>query len=238
MKSRHPAKPVRRALKFAVVEDDEQIADGLRRALQSDGDQVEVFGLYADAERALKSASYDLIILDLGLPDGDGTLLLTGLRRREVQTPVVVLTARDGLSDRVETLDLGADDYMVKPFELSELQARIRAVIRRAHAQSAGSLALSDLRLDLNKRRAYIGENPVVLSPRELKLLEALLLKRGQVVSKAQIHEHLCDWSEELSDGAIELYIHRVRRKIETAGVEIRTVRGFGYLLQSLDGSS
>lgn len=224
-------------MRFMVIEDDEQIAQGLGRALEVGGDLVEVYGRSDEAEEALRTASYDLVILDLGLPDQDGSELLRTLRAGHNHTPVVVVTARDNLSDRVETLDLGADDYLVKPFELSELQARIRAVIRRAHAQSGGSLTVGDLRLDLSKRRAYIGEAPVVLSPRELNLLEALMLKRGQVVSKAQIQEHLCDWSEELSEGAIELYVHRVRRKIETAGVEIRTVRGFGYLLEALDGS-
>lgn len=224
-------------MRYMVIEDDEQIAQGLGRALQVGGDSVEIYGRGDDAEQALRTASYDLVILDLGLPDQDGKVLLRSLRAGNNHTPVVVVTARDPLSDRVETLDLGADDYLVKPFELSELQARIRAVIRRAHAQSGGNLTVADLRLDLNKRRAYIGEAPVVLSPRELNLLEALMLKRGQVVSKAQIQEHLCDWSEELSEGAIELYVHRVRRKIENAGVEIRTVRGFGYLLEALDGS-
>lgn len=220
-------------MRLLLVEDDVQIAESLARGLRRSGDVVDVHGTAGEAEEALRSVEYSLVILDLGLPDRDGSVLLSGLRARENHIPVLVLTARDELDDRVRMLNLGADDYMVKPFELVELQARIRAVTRRALARSGGSIGVGALRLDLAERRAYAGETPLDLSPRELGVLELLLLRRGRVVSKAQIQEHLCEWDQELTDGAIELYIHRLRKKLAGTEVELRTMRGFGYLLQA-----
>jgi two-component system OmpR family response regulator len=220
-------------VRLLLVEDDVQIAESLARALRRGGDVVDVHGTAREAEEALRAVDYALVILDLGLPDRDGSTLLSLLRARENHTPVLVLTARDELDDRVRLLNLGADDYMVKPFELVELQARIRAVTRRALARSGGSIGVGALRLNLSERRAYAGESPLDLSPRELGVLELLLLRRGRVVSKAQIQEHLCEWDQELTDGAIELYIHRLRKKLAGTEVELRTMRGFGYLLQA-----
>jgi two-component system OmpR family response regulator len=219
-------------MRLLLIEDDVQIAQSLGRALRRAGDVVDVYGTARDAEQALRTVDYDLVILDLGLPDRDGAVLLRAMRAQDDHTPVLVLTARDELTDRVRMLDLGADDYMVKPFELTELQARIRAVARRAIARSGGDIGVSGLRFDLAERRAYAGDLPLELSPRELGVLEVLLLRRGRVVSKAQIQGHLCDWDEALTDGAIELYVHRLRKKLEGTQVELRTVRGFGYLLQ------
>jgi len=224
-------------MRLLLIEDDAQIAESLGRALRRGGDVVDIYGTARDAEQALRAVDYALVILDLGLPDRDGGTLLRGMRAQDNHTPVLVLTARDELNDRVRMLDLGADDYMVKPFELVELQARIRAVARRAIARSGGDIGVGGLRFDLAERRAYAGDVALELSPRELGVLEVLLLRRGRVVSKAQIQEHLCDWDEALTDGAIELYVHRLRKKLEGSEVELRTVRGFGYLLQATPGT-
>ncbi len=221
-------------MRLLVVEDDVQIADGLARALRRSGHVVDVLGNGRDADSMLLSQEYDLVVLDLGLPGLDGLTVLRNLRQRQKQTPVLVLTARDNLPDRLRGLNLGADDYMVKPFELAELEARIRAITRRALAGSGTDITIGQLCFKLAARRVHVCDIAIELSPREFSVLEILLLRRGRVVSKAQIQEQVGDWKE-LTDGAIELYIHRLRRKIENAGVEIRTVRGFGYLLQATD---
>jgi DNA-binding response OmpR family regulator len=219
-------------MRFLLIEDDAPIAESLARGLRAAGDRVDVYGSCRDADQALRSVEYALVILDLGLPDRDGASLLRDLRARNDHTPVLVLTARDELDERVRVLDLGADDYLSKPFDLAELQARIRAITRRALARSGGEIAVGRLRLDLSSRHADVEGTLLELSPRELGVLEVLLLRRGRVVSKQQIQEHLCDWSEDLTDGAIELYVHRLRKKLKSADVDLRTVRGFGYLLR------
>lgn len=219
-------------MRLLVVEDDAQIADGLVRALRRNGHVVDSVDRGKSADSVLATQDFDLVILDLGLPDIDGTEVLRRLRGRKQQTPVLVLTARDEVPDRVRGLDLGADDYVIKPFEMPELEARIRAIARRAIAGAGGDLVAGKLRLKAAQKAILIGEAPVEFSPREYALLEILLLRRGRVVSKAQIQEHLCEWDGELTESAIELYVHRVRRKLEYAEVNIRTVRGFGYLLE------
>lgn len=220
-----------------VVEDDPPIAESLRRALQRSGNLVDVSVDGSSALAAAGSGNYDCIVLDLGLPDIDGTQVLTELRRTECHTPVVILSARDETADRVRGLDLGADDYIAKPFELDELEARIRAVIRRAIARRGDDVVIGDLRMSLGERRIYVGEEGVDLSPREFAVLECLLLRHGCVVSKRQLLEQIGGGDTDLSENAAELYVHRVRRKIEHSGCVIRTLRGFGYLLQ-VDGAS
>jgi len=220
-------------VRLLVVEDDPQIADGLSRALRRNGHVVDVLDRGLSADITLGTQDFDVVILDLGLPDMDGIDVLRRLRGREKRTPVLVLTARDELADRVRGLDLGADDYMVKPFEMDELEARIRAIARRAHAGSGGDLVAGKLCMKLAQRRILVDDAPVEFSPREFAVLEILLLRRGRVVSKAQLQEQLCAWDSALTDGAIELYVHRVRRKLEFSDVTIRTVRGFGYLLEN-----
>lgn len=220
-------------VRLLVVEDDAQIADGLVRALRRNGHVVDAVDRGMSADAALAVQEFDLVILDLGLPDLDGTEVLRRLRARRQDTPVLVLTARDEVPDRVRGLDLGADDYVIKPFEMPELEARIRAIARRAIAGGGGDIVAGRLRLKAAQKTILIGDDPVDFSPREFALLELLLLRRGRVVSKPQIQEHLCEWDDELTDSAIELYIHRVRRKLEYADVTIRTVRGFGYLLEA-----
>ena len=181
----------------------------------------------------LKEAVYDLAILDLGLPKLDGTEVLRRLRQRGGRTPVLILTARDAVEDRVQGLDLGADDYLTKPFNLVELEARVRALIRRGQLGSNAALNCGQLVFDPSGRRAACGDVPLELSSRELGVLEVLMLRQGKVVNKEQIMEALCNWDEDLGDNAIEVYIHRLRKKLESSGTHIRTIRGLGYLLEA-----
>lgn len=219
-------------MKILIVEDDADIAHGLRRALQRSGNTVELSADGRSALVAIGTHDYDCVVLDLGLPDIDGTHVLRQLRHRKLQTPVVILSARDDTVERVLGLDLGADDYVVKPFEVSELEARIRAVARRAIARRGDDLGIGALRMSLSERRVYVQEQAVDLSPREFSVLECLLLRQGRVVGKRQLLELIDDRDADPSEGAVELYVHRVRRKIEHSGCVIRTLRGFGYLLQ------
>ncbi len=219
-------------MRLLVVEDDVAIASSLQRALGRSGHKVDLSGDGHSALLALTTSRYDCIILDLGLPDIDGTEMLRQLRRRKDQTPVVILTARDDTADRVQGLDLGADDYVVKPFELDELEARIRSVTRRSIAGHGADLSLGGLRLAMGDRRFHLQEKPLDLTVREFAVLECLFLRHGRVISKRQLMDAVGGFEMELSENAIELYVHRVRRKIEQSGCRIQTLRGFGYLLQ------
>ena len=185
----------------------------------------------ADAETALLTVSYDLLILDLGLPRLSGLDVLKNLRARNSQLPVLILTALDGTGDRVKGLDLGADDYMVKPFELAELEARVRALTRRS-AGTTPTIQCGPLSYDQVGRVAQIDGQNLDLSAREIGLLEVLLNRMGRLVSKDQLVDHLCGWGEEVSHNAIEVYVHRLRKKLEVGGVKIATVRGLGYCLE------
>jgi two-component system, OmpR family, response regulator len=180
----------------------------------------------------LAAQNYDLVILDLGLPRLDGYEVLRRLRRRGSKMPVLILTARDALDDRVKGLDLGGDDYLTKPFDLPELEARVRSLIRRGQSGGGSLLSHGTLTLDTVGRRATLGGEPLDLSARELGVLEVLMLRSGRVVNKDQLAEQLYGWDEEVGPNAIEVYVHRLRRKLEPAGVTIRTIRGLGYLLE------
>ena len=219
-------------MRLLVVEDDVAIASSLQRALGRSGNAVELSFDGQSALLALNASHYDCVILDLGLPDIDGTEMLRQLRRRKDQTPVIILTARDDTADRVQGLDLGADDYVVKPFELEELEARIRSVTRRSLAQRGGDIAIGGLRLAMTDRRFFLHDKPLELTVREFAVLECLFLRHGRVVSKGQLMDAVGGFEVELSENAIELYVHRVRRKIEESSCRIQTLRGFGYLLQ------
>jgi two-component system OmpR family response regulator len=220
-------------MRILIVEDDPALANGLSRSLEQSGYAVDCATNGEQANTMLKEAVYDLTILDLGLPRLEGTEVLKRLRQRGGRTPVLILTARDAVEDRVQGLDLGADDYMTKPFNLVELEARVRALIRRGQLGSNALLSCGSLTFDPSGHRASNGEIPLELSSRELGVLEVLMLRLGKVVNKEQIMEALCNWDEDLGDNAIEVYIHRLRKKIEAPGAHIRTIRGLGYLLEA-----
>jgi two-component system OmpR family response regulator len=217
-------------MRLLIVEDDLVLADALVRALGNAGYAVDHLSCGADADGALIGAVHDLVILDLGLPKMDGFEVVRRLRARRSTIPVLILTAREAVQDRVRGLDLGAEDYLLKPFEMAELEARV--LFRRGVATGGAIINLGTLRFDSAGRRVFIGDRSIDLSARELGVLEALLIRSGKVVSKEQLVEHLCNWDEVVGTNAIEVYVHRLRKKLEPE-VEIRTVRGLGYLLDN-----
>ena len=198
---------------------------------------VDIVSTGEEADRALGLAIYDLAILDIGLPGLSGLEVLKRLRGRRSTMPVLMLTAFDTLQDRVRGLDLGADDYLAKPFDLPELEARVRALLRRG-TNSTPDLEHGLLRFDTVGRRVFYDKKPLELSPRELAVLELLLMREGRVVSKEQIVNHLYGWGDEVAANAIEVYVYRIRRKLEPLGCEIRTVRGMGYLMDRADAQA
>jgi DNA-binding response OmpR family regulator len=223
-------------MRVLIVEDDPLIADGVSRSLAQAGFAVDHAADGAAADHMLVGQSYDLVVLDLGLPKLDGLEVLRKLRRRgsiASSAPVLILTARDQLEDRVKGLNLGADDYLTKPFDLPELEARVRALVRRGKFGASPQLAHGRLVFDTIGRRVIMDNGePLELSARELSMLETLMLNVGRVVSKEQLANQLNGWGEEVGPNAIEVYIHRLRRKLEPAGVAVRTIRGLGYLLE------
>jgi two-component system OmpR family response regulator len=219
-------------MRILIAEDDPTLADGLSRSLRAGGCAVDVVADGEAADAALAAHSFDVLILDLGLPRLPGLEVLRRLRARGARLPVLILTAADSVEQRVRGLDLGADDYMAKPFALSELEARVRALVRRAAGGTHSVIQHGALALDLVGRVALLNGAPLDLSARELGLLEVLLQRAGRLVSKEQLVDHLCGWGEEVSNNAIEVYVHRLRRKLEPGGVRIATVRGLGYCLE------
>jgi two-component system, OmpR family, response regulator len=218
-------------LRILIVEDDPVLADGLQVSLRNAEYAVDWVPDGAMADRVLKDKVYDVMILDLGLPKLDGFEVLKRLRSRGSKLPVMILSAREGTEDRVRGLDLGADDYMGKPFSLPEMEARVRALLRRGMGATQSLLIHGSLAFDSASRMATAEGKPLELSGREISVLEVLLLRAGRVVSKEQLVEHLYSFNEEVGMNAIEVYVHRLRKKIEGAGVTIRTVRGLGYML-------
>ena len=219
-------------MRILLAEDDAVLADGLSRSLRAGGYAVDVVANGSEADSALAAQPFDLLILDLGLPKLAGLEVLRRLRGRQSKLPVLILTAADSVEQRVKGLDLGADDYMAKPFALSELEARVRALTRRAAGGTQNVLRHGALTLDVAGRVAAIDDQPLDLSAREIGLLEVLLARAGRLISKEQLVEHLCEWGEEVSNNAIEVYVHRLRKKLEPGGVRIATVRGLGYCLE------
>jgi two-component system OmpR family response regulator len=219
-------------MRILLVEDDTILADVLHRALVQSAYAVDLVSNGDQADNALSIQSYDAVVLDIGLPGLSGFEVLRRLRARKSRVPVLILTALDALADRVRGLDLGADDYLAKPFDLPELEARVRALLRRAHGNSAPDLVHGRLRFDTAGRRLFHDEQPIELSARELALFELLLMKEGRVVSKEHMANHLYGWGDEVGPNAIEVYVYRVRKKLEPFGCRIRTIRGMGYLLE------
>jgi two-component system OmpR family response regulator len=222
-------------MRILIAEDDEVLADGLCHSMRQSGYAVDCVKDGLAAKLILSGEQpFDLVILDLGLPKLDGFSVLRSLRENNRRVPVIILTARDAEGDRVKGLDLGADDYMIKPFSLPELEARVRALIRRGQCGVNPVYSCGALAFDSVGRRAMINGVPLELTTRETSVLEALMVRSGWVVSKEQLLERLYSYSEEASGNAIEVYIHRLRKKIEPAGVTIRTIRGLGYLIDKL----
>ncbi|MGA9423148.1 MAG: response regulator transcription factor [Rhodanobacteraceae bacterium] len=219
-------------MRILVAEDDPAIAAGLRASLRESGQQIDHVADGRQADLALSDHSYDLLVLDLGLPSLDGAAVLQRLRRRGDDLPVLVVTAREGLDERIRVLDCGADDYLVKPFALSEFAARTRALLRRRASRGSPELRIGDLRLDLPGRRAWCGNETLELTAREFGLLEALASRANRLVGRAQLVEALCGWDQELTDNGLDIAIHRLRRKLLHSGARVRTVRGLGYMLE------
>jgi len=218
-----------RTMRLLLVEDDPMIGDSVRQGLRQDGFGVDWVRDAAAAEHALRLAPYDVLLLDLGLPGRSGLDLLADLRRRGERVPVLVLTARDAVADRVKGLDAGADDYLVKPFDLDELAARIRALARRGAGRADPLLRHGDLVVDPTTRAVTWRGAPVTLSAREFALLLALLDRPGAILSRAQLEERVYGWGEEVESNAVEVHIHALRRKL--ASDLIRNVRGVGYVI-------
>jgi len=219
-------------MRILVAEDDAILADGVTRTLRQSGYAVDWVKNGAEADSALDTDDFDLLILDIGLPKKSGLDVLKRLRLRDSRLPVLILTALDGVNDRVRGLDAGADDYLAKPFELAELEARVRALTRRGMAGSPTLLRHGALTYDQVGRIARLNGDALELSAREVSLLEIFLQRAGRLVSKDQLVSHLCEWGEEVSPNAIEVYVHRLRKKLEPGGVRIVTVRGLGYSLE------
>ena len=218
-------------MRLLLVEDDEMLADAMVGALRQANYAVDLADTGERADQLLEQEAYDLVILDIGLPGIDGFEVLRRLRKRESPVPVLILTARDELAARVRGLDIGADDYLVKPVALAELEARLRALIRRMRPTRA-TLAHGPLVLDQVSRRAQLNDMPLELTAREWAIIEYLMLREGRIVSKEQLLETLCDLDQSITLNAVEVYVSRLRSKIECDGLKIRTVRGFGYLLE------
>ncbi len=223
-----------RIMRILIAEDDQVLADGLLRTLRKGGYAVDHVGSGTEADAALADHEFDLVILDLGLPKLSGLEVLRKLRGRGSSLPVLILTAADSVEQRVKGLDLGADDFMAKPFALAELEARVRALTRRGLGTAAALIKHGPLSFDATGRVAYLNDQMIELSARELSLLEVLLQRSGRLVSKDQLVEKLCEWGDEVSNNAIEVYIHRLRKKIEHGPVHIATVRGLGYCLEKI----
>lgn len=220
-------------MKILLAEDDKFLGEGLSMILRDNGYAVDLVMTGPEADLALSVAEYDLLILDLGLPKMDGLEVMRRARSRACAIPILILTARDGLEDRVAGLDLGANDYIGKPFELPELEARIRALLRKDLWSNRMEVSFSKLHFNTLTRVATIDGQPLELSARELSVLECLLQRLGRLVNKDQLAASMSSWDEDLSYNALGITIHRLRKKLEPFGITVRAVRGLGYRLET-----
>ena len=218
-------------MRILVVEDDPLVAYGLKQGLERADFTVDHVLSAELAERALQQEAFDLAIVDIGLPKASGIELLRRLRGNGTALPVMILTARDTLEDCVDSLDLGADDFMTKPFRLPEIVARVRALVRRAHSAISSKLVSGALELDMAQHVATLHGKPLELTRREWAILENLVLQAPNVVGKEKLLQSISGWDAELTPNAIEVYVSRLRSKLAPGGIEIRTVRGIGYRL-------
>jgi DNA-binding response OmpR family regulator len=220
-------------MRLLVVEDNLEFSELLVQGLRRAGYEADVFATAAEATSALITGSYGAVILDLGLPDEDGLSVLRDLRHRKDPVPLLVLTARGGVHDRVLGLRSGADDYLVKPFAFEELLARLEAQLRRPGQQLGSALILSNLEFDVRQRQVTIAGRPEIFSSREAAVLELLMRSAGRVVSKKQVEDHIFGLSGDVASNAIEVYVHRLRKQLSEKGatVTIHTIRGVGYLI-------
>ncbi len=223
-------------MNILLIEDDAVVSDGLIHTLGKDGFKVipALTGTYA--LHLLLAQDFDLIVLDLCLPDMDGLTLLRELRRQKIKLPILILTARDGINDRIRGIEQGADDYMTKPFELKELEARIHALIRRCYGGFQDDIKIGNLSLSTLDNQIRASGEPLMLTPREYAVLEILMMQAGKVVCKDRLAHRLSVEGDAVADNAIEVYIHRVRKRIEPLGLLIKTLRGLGYMLEVADG--
>ena len=221
-------------MRILLVEDHCRLADSITKGLARVGFGVDAFATAADGINAAKSITYDAIILDLGLPDRDGLSVLAELRHSDSAPPILVLTARDGVEDRVAGLDAGADDYVAKPFAMTELAARLRALLRRPGRSLSALLTVGNLCLDVGVRQLTVNGSTVHFSAREIQLLELLMRREGQVISRGSLEDSLYGLSKNVSPNSIEVLISRVRRRLQSidAGCSIHTLHGIGYLLR------
>ncbi|WP_024873388.1 two-component system response regulator PmrA [Tolumonas lignilytica] len=217
-------------MKILLVEDDALLLNGLQKALVQQQYCCDVANSISEARRYTLN-DYDLLILDLGLPDGDGLSLLKTWRQQGCVLPVLILTARDSLDDRVKGLDSGADDYLVKPFALAELQARVRALMRRRFEKTENALQFGSLKLDMNHHQVWQNGNELTLTRMEYAILRRLMLHAGKTVQRERLQQDLYDWTDEIGSNTLEVYIHHLRRKLGSN--YIKTIRGEGYRLES-----
>ncbi|MGN8159771.1 response regulator [Salinisphaera sp. RV14] len=218
-------------MRILVVEDDPAIAEGLCAGLRDSGHAVDHLSDGREARLALQEKTHDLLVLDLGLPYLNGDRLLHELRQDQNPLAVFIVTARDNMEERIRILDLGADDYLVKPFAYVEFAARVRALLRRQVTHGRPEVQLGRLRLDIAGRRGWVGARELELTAREFGLLSALAARPERLISRSQLIEAICDWNEELTDNGLDIAVHRLRRKLEKSGASVRTVRGLGYML-------
>lgn len=221
-------------MRILLVEDNQTLADWLGRTLRKEQYTVDWIDNGLDADFALRSETYSLVILDLALPKMDGKTVLKRLRERNDRTPVMILTADSTMDSRVSELDHGADDYMVKPFDVQELQARLRVLLRRASNLTNPLVICGDLSFNTNTKEFTLAGSPLPLTPRERAVLELLIIKMGSTVSKQSLAQSLFSMDNDASPDAIEIYVHRLRKKLDKSVASIVTLRGFGYLLREV----